>query len=187
MRYLSPFKIHLASRALKQGRLIAYPTEAVYGLGCDPYNTKALQQLLHLKQRPIEKGLILVAAEFSQLQPFVDVDANMLARIMLSWPGPTTWVLPAQAWVPKLLKGEHNTLAVRVSAHPIIQALCRDYRGAIVSTSANISQQSPARSVLDLHQKLPYHALCIIPGHCPQKAQPTAIYDAVTGQCLRKS
>jgi len=181
------FQIHMASRALKQGQLIAYPTESVYGLGCDPYNQAAILQLLALKQRPEHKGLILIASDFSQLAPFVCPDAAMLARILPSWPAPITWVVPAQKWVPSCLKGKHDSLAIRVSAHPVVQQLCADYGGAIVSTSANVSQQAPARNALAVRQRFPQKELFILKGASNQQAQPTAIYHATDGRCLRAS
>ncbi|MBE0468941.1 MAG: threonylcarbamoyl-AMP synthase [Methyloprofundus sp.] len=187
MNHYSNFKIRMAVHALKQGQIIAYPTEAVYGLGCDPLNENAVINLLNLKQRPIHKGLILVASDFSQLQPFLKPTATMLAQIMPSWPGPVTWVIPAQAWVPNYLKGKHDSLAVRVSAHPLVQQLCAAYGGAIVSTSANISNQAPARSALAVRQNLNTQGLFIIPGTTPKQAQPTAIYNALDGSCLRIS
>jgi len=177
----------MAARALKQGRLIAYPTESVYGLGCDPYNESAILQLLALKKRPAHKGLILIASDFSQLAPFVCPDAAMLDRILPSWPAPITWVVPAQTWVPHCLKGEHDSLAIRVSAHPVVQQLCRHYGGAIVSTSANISQQAPARSALAVRQRFAQKELFILAGASNQQAQPTAIYQASDGRCLRRS
>lgn len=147
MAYYSPFKIRMASHAIHQGQLIAYPTEAVYGLGCDPLNKRAVLDLLALKQRPIEKGLIIVASNFTQLLPFIVPDRQMLSCMMATWPGPVTWVVPARPWVPMYLRGQHYTLAVRVSAHPIIQQLCRCYGRAIVSTSANLNKKKnlPAR------------------------------------------
>ncbi|MCF7971564.1 MAG: Sua5/YciO/YrdC/YwlC family protein [Methylococcaceae bacterium] len=187
MNYYSNFKIRMAVHALKQGQIIAYPTEAVYGLGCDPLNESAAMHLLNIKQRPIHKGLILVASDFTQLQPFLKPTTSMLAQIMPSWPGPVTWVIPAQSWVPKYLKGEHDSLAVRVSAHPLVQQLCSIYGGAIVSTSANISNQAPARSSLAVRQNLNAQELFIIPGATPKYAQPTAIYNALDGSCLRVS
>lgn len=182
----SQFKIRLASRALQQGKLIAYPTEAVYGLGCDPLNETAVQNLLSLKQRPADKGLILVASDFAQLLPFLKPDAAMLDRIIPSWPGPITWVIPAHSWVPAYLKGKHQSLAVRVSAHPLVQQLCSAYGGAIVSTSANISNQVPARSALGVRKNFPSGALLILPAANTQQKQPTAIYSAIDGSCLRE-
>ncbi len=181
------FKIRMAIHALKQGGIIAYPTEAVYGLGCDPLNENAVMHLLNIKQRPIHKGLILVASDFAQLLPFLKPTASMLNQIMPSWPGPVTWVVPAQASVPKYLKGEHDSLAVRVSAHPLVQQLCSTYGGAIVSTSANISKQAPARSALAVRQHLNAESIFILPGATPKHAQPTAIYNALDGGCLRAS
>lgn len=187
MSHYSNFKIRMAVHALKQGEIIAYPTEAVYGLGCDPLNESAAMHLLNIKQRPIHKGLILIASDFAQLLPFLKPTANMLNQIMPSWPGPVTWVIPAQAWVPKYLKGEHHSLAVRVSAHPLVQQLCSTYGGAIVSTSANISTQAPARSALSVRQNLNAQDIFIISGTTPKHAQPTAIYNALDGNCLRAS
>jgi len=183
----SHFKIRMASHALNQGQIIAYPTEAVYGLGCDPLNESAVLSLLNLKQRSIHKGLILIASDFTQFLPFVKPSTQMINRIMPSWPGPVTWIIPAQAWVPHYLTGNHQTLAVRVSAHPLVQQLCNFYGGAIVSTSANKSQQSSARSAVQVRIKLATKDIFIVSGATAQQAQPTAIYNAFNGDCLRTS
>lgn len=71
MSALSPHRLHLAARVLREGGVIAYPTEAVFGLGCDPLNRDAVMRLLAIKRRPVEKGLILIASTFDQLLPFV--------------------------------------------------------------------------------------------------------------------
>ncbi len=186
MAYYSPLKIRLASRALQQGRLIAYPTEAVYGLGCDPLNKAAVMDLLKIKQRPVHKGLILIASDFSQLQAFIRPTPDMLQRIMPSWPGPITWVIPAQLWVPAYLKGAHQSLAVRVSAHPVVQQLCTHYGGAIVSTSANISNLAPARTAVEVRKQISTDDIFILPNAITQQNNPTAIYNAQDGHCLRR-
>lgn len=186
MAYHSHFKIRMASHALRQGKLVAYPTEAVYGLGCDPLNETAVMTLLAIKQRPVHKGLILIASDLSQLLPFIAPDPEMLNRIMPSWPGPVTWVIPAQSWVPAYLKGTHQSLAVRVSAHPLVQQLCINYGGAIVSTSANISNQAPARSAFAVRKNLPLNDIFILSGATARHDQPTAIYNAQNGDCLRR-
>jgi len=175
----------MASHALDQGKLIAYPTEAVYGLGCNPLNEGAVMNLLRLKQRPMHKGLILIASDFMQLLPFISPTPDMLNRIMPSWPGPVTWIIPAQPWVPAYLKGTHQSLAVRVSAHPLVQQLCTHYGGAIVSTSANISQQPPARSALAVRKNLGSDGIFILQGETNRHSQPTAIYNARNGSCIR--
>jgi len=127
----------------------------------------------------------LLASDFSQLRPFVEVSPSILNRIMPSWPGPVTWVVPVQSWVPDYLTGKHQSLAVRVSAHPLVSQLCATYGGAIVSTSANVSRQEPARTALAVRKTFSAEKLFILPGATAQHEKPTAIYHAQTGQCLR--
>ncbi|HSO78728.1 MAG TPA: Sua5/YciO/YrdC/YwlC family protein, partial [Chromatiaceae bacterium] len=104
-------RLRLAAHWIKAGGVVAYPTEAVYGLGCDPWNGAATRRILTLKQRPESKGLIVIAADFSQLTPFVvPLEAERMAVILASWPGPNTWLLPARPEVPPWLRGEHETL-----------------------------------------------------------------------------
>lgn len=136
--------ISLALRALFRGEVIAYPTEAVWGLGCDPFNIDAVNKILTLKSRAMDKGVILIASELSQLE-FVlkDLPENQIARMKKTWPGPTTWIVPKNNSVPYWISGHHEGVAVRVSNHPLVQALCHAYGGPIVSTSAN-PQGKPA-------------------------------------------
>ncbi|HIG06981.1 MAG: Sua5/YciO/YrdC/YwlC family protein [Methylococcales bacterium] len=185
MPYISSFKTRLFTQHLLQGQVIAYPTEAVYGLGCDPLNGEAVTQLLTLKQRPIEKGLILVASSFDQLTPYLTLDDNDRIQQMLStWPGPTTWVVPAQHWVPPWLRGEHSSLAVRVTNHPIAAALCKAFNGPIVSTSANISDKPAAKTPVAVKKQLGL-AVPIFTGDLSKLQQVTPIYDLITGQQFR--
>jgi L-threonylcarbamoyladenylate synthase len=184
MAFFSTLKLRLATAHLKAGNVIAYPTEAVYGLGCDPLNRQAVLHLLALKQRSIDKGLILIAADFSQLSPFLAYNEQMLAQIMPTWPGAVTWIIPAQEWVPVWLTGSHRSLAVRVTAHPLAKAVCQQFNGAIVSTSANPSTKNPATTALQVRR---YFAeqVNIIAGATAGDQNPSAIYDAVTLTRLR--
>lgn len=184
MRVISTFKLHYAAQQVWAGEVIAYPTEAVYGLGCDPLNEEAVLRLLALKQRPIEKGLILIAADFRQLEPFLDYDQQILDRVLPTWPGAVTWIIPAQSWVPKWLTGEHQSLAVRVTNHPLAKALCEQLHSPLVSTSANPSTKKPARNPLQV-QKYFSGQVSIINGATGGYKNTTAIYDARTGACLR--
>lgn len=177
--------ITIAVQQLNAGNVIAYPTEAVYGLGCQPLNEHAVMHLLHLKQRPIEKGLILIAASLQQLEPYLQLTDAIVKRVTPTWPGPVTWVMPAQASVPKWLTGEHNTLAVRVTAHPIAQQLCRDYGGPIVSTSANATTQPAMRTAAHVINAFAESNIFVLEGKVGELAQETAIYDAVSGEQLR--
>lgn len=184
---LSSWRRGLAVRHLERGGVIAYPTEAVYGLGCDPRSEAAVRRILELKARPPEKGLILIAARFDQLLPFIQMPpAELLAQILPSWPGPVTWLLPAAPDVPEWLRGNHATLAVRVTAHPIAAALCLAFGSPLVSTSANLSNRPPARSLLKVRSYFrAAHDLLIVPGPLGGLRHPTPIFDPYRGQRLR--
>lgn len=180
--------VHLrrAARVVAAGGLIAYPTEAVYGLGCDPRNGEAVRRLLAVKQRPENKGMILIAADFEQLVPFVEeVGPESMAAVHQSWPGPFTWLLPARPSTPPWLRGDHETLAVRVTAHPLAAALCRCCGTALVSTSANRSNQPPARTATEVRAHLGADLDFLVPGDCGPESRPSQICDARTGRLLR--
>jgi len=179
-------QLRQAVRALQYGGIISYPTEAVFGLGCDPWNVEAVYRLLEIKQRSWTKGLILIAADFNQLQDFIQpVSAEILANILPTWPGPTTWLLPVRDDVPRWLSGDHNKIAVRVTAHKQVAALCNAFGGAIVSTSANIMGSAPARSIREVHWRLGNNIDYILPGLTSGLTQPTEIHDALTRDIIR--
>lgn len=178
--------VRQAARALQQGGVIAYPTEAVYGLGCDPLNDTAVYRLLALKQRSPRHGLILVAAEHEQLLDYLEPpDARVMARVLASWPGPQTWVLPAAAHCPPWLTGEHDSIAVRVSDHPLVRKLCETAGMAIVSTSANRRGHPPARTALGCRMRFGPQLDLVVPGPTGGLIRPTAIRDAISGDLIR--
>jgi len=180
------WKIKQAANIVLNGGVIAYPTEAVYGLGCDPYDDAALQRLLHIKQRHMHKGVILVAAEFQQLIPFINMPSESVRqKICATWPGPVTWLIPAAPGISPLLTGAHSTLAVRISAHPLVQALCREINQPIVSTSANRSSAPPARSALTVQRIFGQELDFILHGTVDRNLQPSEIRDARTDQVIR--
>jgi len=173
---------------LNEGGLIAYPTEAVWGLGCDPANETAVMRLLALKQRPVEKGLIVVAADIAQLHGWANLDALPESRrqaVLNSWPGAQTWVLPKAGTTPHWITGQHPGIAVRISAHPIVQALCRAFNAPLVSTSANLAGAPPPRQYKEMAPALLAQLDAIVTGEVGSLAQPTPIRDALTGQRLR--
>ncbi|MEA3404703.1 MAG: L-threonylcarbamoyladenylate synthase [Pseudomonadota bacterium] len=177
--------ISVAVKALKSGEVIAYPTEAVFGLGCDPFNEQAVQNLFHVKQRPMEKGVILVAASVEQILSYVQlIDTAWEQQVLDSWPGPVTWVLPLKQIMPNWITGGRDTVAIRVSDHPIVQALCSDFGKPIVSTSANITNQPPAKSCEDVLNVFGDELICV-EGELGNLKQPTQIKDSQTGKTLR--
>lgn len=173
---------------LRAGGVITYPTEAVWGLGCDPANEAAVRKVLALKQRPVEKGMILVAADPAQLEGWVRLDALPPARrqaVLASWPGPNTWILPAGPKAARWVTGDHDGLAVRISAHPLVVALCRAWGGPLVSTSANLAGEEPARRRGELDPRLLAELDGIVDGLVGERAQPSTIRDGLTGTVLR--
>lgn len=172
---------------LLQGDVIVYPTESVFGLGGDPNNDKTLEKIIKLKQRDKNKGLILVAADQQQLENYIDktqLSLEQQAWLNTSWPGAITWILPIKSNHSPLLTGRFNTLAVRVSAHPVIQALCRKFNKPIVSTSANLATQSPARKIDDVIRQ--FGDIAIVAGELGGNKNPSEIRHIQDGQIIRK-
>lgn len=180
-------EIQHAASIMQNGGVIAYPTEAVFGLGCDPSNENAVMHLLKLKQRSPEQGLILIAANIEQLQPWIaDVSEEQFAQAKQTWPGPFTWVFPAKSCVPHWIKGKHSTIAVRVTAHPIARGLCIQFNGAIVSTSANTHGSAPAKTVEEVKLIFDEQIDCIVSGDLGELKNPTEIRDVISGKIIRK-
>jgi len=177
-----------AVSALRGGGVVAYPTEAVFGLGCDPHNASAVARLFAFKQRPPTQGVLLIAAEYAQVEKYIDrsrLPADALARARATWPGPHTWVFPRSPATPAWLAGAHAGIALRVTAHAPAAQLCRAFGGALVSTSANRHGEAPARSAAEVRAAFGEELAYILPGPIGELAQPTPIRDAVSGELLR--
>lgn len=183
-------KIHIrqAVSALRRGGVIAYPTEGVWGLGCDPFDPDAVARVLELKQREVGKGLILIAATIEQCEPYLcALTSEQRDLLKRSWPGPQTWVIPHGGTLPAWVTGYKSTVALRVSAHPVVAALCRAFGGPLVSTSANPSGRTPARNGLQVRQYFSDRLDYILPGRLGGQVGPTPIRDLVSGNLLRGS
>lgn len=177
-----------ALEALNNKEVIAYPTEAVFGVGCDPDSEVAVMRLLELKQRPMEKGLILIAASVEQLKPYIDdsvLTADQKEAVFSRWPGPVTFVFPAKASTPRWLTGRFDTLAVRVTDHPLVIELCQAYGKPLVSTSANLTGQEPCRTVAEVIAQFG-ESFPIAKGETGGRLNPSEIRDALTGELFRQ-
>lgn len=171
---------------LNNGGIIAYPTEAVYGLGCDPRNEAALHRLLEIKGRQSAKGLILIAASLEQLKPYMaELDKETEQELLASWPGPVTWLVPAKDSVSTNLRGEHTSIAVRVTNHPLVQQLCNLFAGAIVSTSANPAGKEAARNAEQVKDYFDDLLDVIVEGNTGGLNKPSEIRDALTKKIIR--
>ncbi len=179
---LTPYPEAL-TQILQQGGVIAYPTEAVFGLGCDPRNETAVMRLLALKQRTIDKGLILIASEFSQVSDFL----LPLSEQQKQYTGAseTTWVFPAKENAPQWITGEFNSIAIRISKHQAVKQLCQTFGSALISTSANLSGLQPAKTTQEVLKQFNQ----LLDGVLDQKvgtlSKPTEIRDSVSGKIIR--
>lgn len=182
---LANWRIRQVDRVLHAGGVIAYPTEAVWGLGCNPWKADAVERLLALKRRPVEKGLILIAGAIEQFDFLLwDLPDGQLAKLRLSWPGANTWLVPHEDRLPPWITGEHETVALRVSDHPTVRQLCA-VTGPLVSTSANPAGRPPARSRLRVEQYFHGALDDVVPGPLGGRRNPSIIRDLRTEAIIR--
>ncbi|MEE9319774.1 MAG: L-threonylcarbamoyladenylate synthase [Granulosicoccus sp.] len=175
-----------AARVINNGGVVAYPTESVYGLGCDPSSTTAIQRLLELKARDPHKGLIVIAASQQQLSSWLaPLTSQWQQRLDKDWPGAVTFVVPAADGISPLITGGRDTIAVRVSANPLVQALCTACDHALISTSANISGELALTSAEALHNRFGQTLDGIVEGELGDLDKATPIYDVRSGEQLR--
>jgi L-threonylcarbamoyladenylate synthase len=160
---------------LRRGGLIAYPTESCYGFGCDPDNRKAVLRLLRLKQRPQRKGLILIASHYHQvaryLQPLSPAEQS---RLRQNGAEAVTNLMPVKPSCPRWLRGMHDTLAVRLTAHPFARQLCRSVGSALVSTSANLAGRRSTKTYAEC-QRLFGSKVWVLPGRVGKRKRPSTI------------
>lgn len=182
---LSRWQLERISRTLKHGGVIAYPTESVYGLGCDPYNQKSLQRILDIKGRSPDKGLIILVSKIEQALPFIAVpDVDQLAKFNSREPRATTWLMPIKTGLSRLLCGNHQKLAVRLTSHPIPKAIC-DYTGqALVSTSCNLQGKTEMKTTSEVRSRMGLKVEQVIAGQCGMQ-KPSRIVDLLSGQVIR--
>ena len=181
--------IKRAAELLWQGEVIAYPTEAVWGLGCAAHDEQAVYKLLALKKRDVEKGLILIADDITRFDDLLaPLTRAQCDQVKATWPGPVTWLIPdVEQQLPSWIKGQHSTVALRVSAHPLVQGLCKAYGGAIVSTSANPQGMQPAKEGWQVRRYFGDSLDFITPGIVGGNSKPSEIRDLESGAIIRNS
>lgn len=184
----STLSIADSAAVVRRGGVLAYPTEGVWGLGCDPFDEAAVMRLLAIKERPVEKGMILIAGALAQLDGLLDWDALPAGRrdaVLATWPGPHTWIVPTTARVPRWITGAHDGVAVRVTDHPVVVALCAAVGSVLVSTSANLSGEASAFHRAALDPRLLARIDGVSEGETGGRTAPSTIRDARSGEQLR--
>lgn len=180
-----PWRIRTIAQTVRNGGVIGYPTEAVWGLGCDPFNPDAVNRILALKSRSPDKGLILLAAHIEQFDFLLDdIPKLWLDRMASTWPGPNTWLVPHRNRLPRWLTGAHDSIALRVTDHPLAEQLCACC-GPLVSTSANPSGRPAARSRLHLERYFHGQLDGILNGPLGSRKRPSRIRDISSGEVIR--
>ncbi|MDO4643738.1 MAG: Sua5/YciO/YrdC/YwlC family protein [Cardiobacteriaceae bacterium] len=182
-----PFEKHFFLDLLHNQKVFAYPTEAVFGLGGSPFSHHVYEEILRLKgaRRP-EQGLLLVAASWTQCTDWVvDLDSNMIKHLQ-RWAEtrPTTFILPATHLVPDYLRDTATKrIAIRVSTHPLVKQLCEWANSPLISTSANPSGKSPARSLTEIQHYFP--DLPIMAGELGNESRPSRLLDVANATIIR--
>lgn len=175
-----------AAAVLRRGGILAYPTEGVYGLGCDPDDRVAFERIFAIKQRPPEQGVLLIAADFAQVRDWIgNAPEVALERARGLWPGAHTLIFPCSPRVPEWVAGDHAGIALRVTEHAPAAALCRAFGGPIVSTSANRHGEAPARSVQEIAAMFGNELDGVLDAALGDLDRPTPITDAVSGAIIR--
>ena len=182
---MSPsFHIRQCVNIIRQEGVITYPTESVYGLGCDPLSEFAVLKILTLKQRPASKGLILIAAQLEHLKDFVEL-TDSDKTLIYQTTSPTTWLVNKSRYTPRWVSGDHNKLAIRLCQHPIAQQLCNALGHPLISTSANPAGARPAQNLLQARQYFSNSLDYYLGGDTGGLDKPTPIIDLKTRQAIR--
>ena len=181
----SLWRIKEAASRVEAGDVVACPAEAVWGLSCDPGNLSAVASLCEMKQRVLSKGVIVASGDVAHFAPLLDaLDADQRRRVLSSWPGPVTWLVPNCGYFPNWVTGESNEIAIRVTSAPALSSLCRELGGPVVTTSANWAGAQPARHLFQVRRyfgsKIP-----VVPGEVDVTGKPSTIKRIKTGEVLR--
>ena len=171
---------------LKNGKIIAYPTETVFGIGCDPYKKDSVDRIFQIKNRPLTKKFILITSSYKQLESVVDTQ-KITDEVLKSWPGPNTWLVPPNKKLPKWLISQDNGLiAVRVSNHPVVKELCGKFGKPIISTSANIYNSIALKNFEEVESIFSDTVDYLVVGETGKENKTSVIKNMLTGEIIRK-
>lgn len=182
---MSPWALNRLARAVSAGAVIAYPTDTIWGLGCDPFNADSVARILQIKQRPVEKGLILLASRIEQCESFIELESGQREMLLLPRTTPTTWLVGASKLCPWWIRGSHATVAIRLTDHPLLQYLCDRLHSPLVSTSANRAGRATVRNALQARRQFADELDFIVSGYQAGSGRPSEIKSLASGTTLR--
>jgi L-threonylcarbamoyladenylate synthase len=184
----TPGAIEEAADLLKQGHIIAFPTDTLYGVGVDPFNSAAIEQLYQVKERSAEKGIPILLADISDLEK-VAQDISNLAQSLIEqyWPGPLTLIVPRHPRLPAMLSPNEG-IAVRIPDHAISRAFIRAAGGIVATSSANHSGEQPARNAAEAFRVMNGQISAVLDGGSVQHGQGSTVLDCMSDppQVLRE-
>ena len=170
---------------LKSGEVIGYPTEAVYGIGCDPWNQSSVEKIAKIKGRKKRQTFLMVASSIDQLTDLIDI-SRLSSQVKSSWPGHTTWLIKAKENVPYWLQDEQtNKVGVRISNHPLVRELCSEYGKPIISTSANISGKEEIKNQQEFIRTFSSDINYLVDGDLGDYDKASMIIDMETNKKIR--
>ena len=181
----SSWRIKSTVDRIRSGEVVACPAEAVWGLSCDPWNLSAVTLLCEMKQRALSKGLIVASGDVAHFAPLLDaLDADERSRVLSSWPGPVTWLVPNCGYFPHWVTGESTEIAIRVTSAPALSSLCRELGGPVVTTSANWAGAQPAKHLFQVRRYFGAQ-VAVVPGEVDLAGKPSTIKRIKTGEVVR--
>lgn len=184
---MSPWALNRLVQALSRGAVIGYPTDTIWGFGCDPLEPGSVARILQLKQRPLDKGLILLSSRLEYCDAYIELDQAQRELIQSPAEQPTTWLITASDACPPWIRGHHATVAIRITDHPLLRYLCERLQSPLVSTSANQAGKSTARSALQLRRQFGQQLDFIVTGFNTGGARPSEIKSLASGKLLRSA
>lgn len=181
-------QVEAAACIIRDGGVVAVPTETYYGLAVDPFNTNALQKLFRLKRRPVSKPILVLIASSDQLDKLTAGIPNCYHALMEEyWPGPLTLVFPARPEVSPILTAGTGTIGVRLTPHPVTRKIIELTGAPITATSANISGYPAAASIEDVKRMFGKNLDYLVDGGAAVSTLPsTVIRVSGEGFCIER-
>ncbi len=185
---MSPWAINRLSKAVEKGAVIAYPTDTIWGLGCHPMCAPAVVNIINIKQRGLEKGLILLSPELDYCIPYMreDISNPAIRRLEKSYSHPVTWLVPASPECPVWLTGDFATIAIRITNHPFIGSICSAMHSPIVSTSANRHRKPSVRNALQARRQFGENLDYVVTGFSTGTGCASEIKSLESGRIFRE-
>lgn len=176
---LSPFD---ASEIIKNGGNAIYPTEGIYGIGCDPFNESSVENIFKVKGRDLTKNFIILASNINYLKRIID--NNFFKSKALIDGSFTTWVIPTNKDCPPWLT-TNKSIAIRITNHPVVNELCLNLGGPIISTSANCSNHKYINDITTIENIFDGKIDCIVKGQLGNEKKSSIIKNILTNEILR--